>query len=107
MAVPTAPVIVKLQDTGGGRVRVMLYCDDPVTGFKVYRDTTTDPTSLRLSPTAEEAFDVVTPGALYYYRAKATNGDGDSAYSLNAHIDVGSGLVNTQAAVIPPGGTTG
>lgn len=110
MAVPSAPTITKLQDMGGGRIAVSLFCPDPVTGYKIYRDTTTDPTTLRVTdttPVVEQAFDNVTPGALYYYRAKATNSDGDSGFSANVHIDAGSGLVNTGARVLPPGGTTG
>jgi hypothetical protein len=92
---------------GGGRVRVLFSCPDAVTGYKVYRDTTTAPTTLRVSPTTEEAYDNVTPGALYYYRVKATNGDGDSAFSVQKTIDVGSGLPNIGSRVIPAGGTTG
>jgi hypothetical protein len=56
---------------------------DPITGYKVYRDTTTSPTTLIGTLGVVNSYwdGAVTNGTLYYYRVKATNSIGDSVYS--------------------------
>lgn len=54
-----------------------------VTGYKVYYGTTTAPTTLLATvtaPTVSYCHSGGVNGTLYYYRVKATNGSGDSAY---------------------------
>lgn len=93
---------------GDGRVHLRWDWIDGAVSFKVYRDTSADPTTLVASPTTDELYDVITPGDTYYYRVKAHNASGDSAsYSDNLSIDIGDGLPNISVAILPPGGTSG
>lgn len=86
-SVPDAPTSL---DAVAGYGRVNLTWVTPasnggssITGYKLYRDTTTSPTTLIATLGVVTSYwdGAITNGTLYYYRVKATNAIGDSAYS--------------------------
>ncbi len=86
MAVAAAPIL-KARNTGGGAIRLVVTPDADAVSYKVYRDETTTPTTLIDSTVAMPYFDETgASGVDYFYRVKATNGSGDSAYSNQIHV---------------------
>ena len=57
-----------------------------ITNYKIYRDTSASPTTLldTIGNLTTYTDNAVSNGTLYYYRVKATNAVGDSAYSSDA-----------------------
>jgi fibronectin type III domain protein len=87
---PNAPVLNAVAQVGGANSLSVSW--PAVTGadsYKLYRDTSTNPTTEISANAVSPYVDAgLTPGTTYYYRAKAVNGGGDSAYSNNVSAEV-------------------
>ena len=91
-ASPTVSGVPTSVSAVGGNARIDLTWAAPtdnggsaITGYKVYRDTTTNPTTLltTLGNVLSYADTTTSNGTTYYYRVKAVNAVGDSSFSSN------------------------
>jgi hypothetical protein len=89
VAVPAAPVIVARHNSGAV-VRVTIPAVTGATSYKLYRDDypTAATTLIASGLSAGYNYDLVPDVAKYNYRAKATNADGDSAFSNSVAVKV-------------------
>jgi hypothetical protein len=78
----------------------------PITNYKIYRDTSANPTTLidTIGNVISYEDTNVSNGTLYYYRVKAVNSVGDSAYSNESSATPTSGI--TPRRVIIRGGNS-
>lgn len=76
----------------------------PITGYKIYRDTTAGATTLLATVGVTTAYDdtTATPNTTYYYRVRATNSVGDFAYS---NEDSAAIAPPSAQCTLVPGGT--
>jgi fibronectin type 3 domain-containing protein len=102
MAVPAAPSIT-IQNIGDNVVRLKVSLPDTADSYKVYRNThALATTELAAGVTGRFYLDgAVVDDTMYWYRVKATNGDGDSVFSNEVNANAG------QPVEAPTGTITG
>ncbi len=100
MAVPAAPVL-RARNQGNGVIRLWFAAVAGATSYKLYKGDAPDPTVQvgTPSPSPDVTYDEDLLEDMYWYRLKATNADGDSAYSANVKV-------NTNQAVMTPSDAT-
>jgi hypothetical protein len=79
---------VKVSHGGRGTVVVRLFAVDGATSYTLYRGTSAGATTSQGALTVGRTTKAATAGTRYWYRAKATNGDGTSAYGPEVNITV-------------------
>jgi len=81
MAAPEAPAL-RVRNNSGIVIRLNFALVAGATAYKVYRDVTPGATALIATLNGAPGYDTtVVAGTIYYYRVRASNADGDSAYS--------------------------
>jgi hypothetical protein len=90
MAVPD-PTTIAVRNEGNGVIRLTLALISDATSYKVYREETPAPAVQISSVTTAISNDNngIAEDTVYYYRVKASNADGDSAYSNEVSIASG------------------
>lgn len=90
MTAPLAPALMARNvGDGSGSVRLSWNLPAGATGIKVYRGTATAPTvqlGATLGAVSLTYDSTATLATRYFYRIKATNADGDSAYSNEVSV---------------------
>lgn len=101
MAVPVAAPVITGRYNSRNVARLTIPGVSDATSYKVYRDETASATTLLASGvSAGEYLDgTAYEEATYYYRVKATNGDGDSAgYSNEVVVTANSAGADSEVA---------
>lgn len=89
MAAPAAPTIRVRNRPSLGIVEVTITAVSGALTYQLYRDTHAGATTARgsaVSSLATPVYDAASVSTSYWYRAKATNADGTSAFGPEVHI---------------------